>query len=67
MLISLLFISVEDVEFHFNLLDEVNIMSDQSIFLPRPVEFEVVPDRIFAEQLTYMDVVRAYFIQHLKP
>jgi ral guanine nucleotide dissociation stimulator-like 1 len=49
-------ISVEDIEFHFSLLDEVNIMSDNLMSkLTRPVEFENIPERIFAEQLTFMD------------
>ena len=51
------YIAVEDVQFHFNLFAEINVQPDVS-FLPRPVEFEFVPDKIFAEQLTFMDMVR---------
>ena len=55
--VSFLLLPVEDVQFHFNLFDEINVQPEIS-FLPRPVEFEFVPDKIFAEQLTYMDMVR---------
>ena len=51
---------MEDVEFHFDLLSEVNLMTDSLSTLPRPVEFESVPHRIFAEQLTYMDAVSTF-------
>lgn len=50
-------ISVEDIEFHFNtLLEEVSFTSPlEESCLTRPVEFETIPEWVFAEQLTYMD------------
>lgn len=62
----LVFISflVEDVQFNFSLLEEVKFMVNPVSVLSRPLDFQSIPEDIFAEQLTYMDAVSLKFFLH---